>query len=279
MSDDEQHSSWLDKLSQTFSSEPQNREDLLQVMKQAIKRKIIDDDAFAMIEGVLDVADQQVRDIMIPRTQMAMVQHDESIKSLLEKVVCASHSRFPVVGEHKDDVIGILLAKDLLKYFIDPKQAFNIKDFLRPAYFVPESKRLDTLLTEFRQSHNHMAIVVDEYGGTSGVVTIEDVLEEIVGDIEDEFDDESKEMVTQLAEHHYRVDALLEVEDFNDHFHTELDEAAFDTIGGVVTAQFGYVPRLNESIVISDIEFTITAADDRRVIMLELQFPDITGRD
>ncbi len=279
MSDDEHSSSWLDKLSQTFSSEPHNREDLLHVLKQAIKRKIIDEDAFAMIEGVLDVANQQVRDIMIPRTQMAMVYHDECIESLLEKMVSASHSRFPVIGEHKDDVIGILLAKDLLRYFIEPKAPFDIKTFLRPAYFVPESKRLDTLLTEFRQSHNHMAIVVDEYGGTSGVVTIEDVLEEIVGDIEDEFDDEEKEMITKLSDHHYRINALLEVEDFNDYFHSQLDEDAFDTIGGVITAQFGYVPRVNETLTIDDIQFTITAADERRVIMLELHLTQSTNRD
>jgi len=281
MSDDEQSSSWLDKLSQTFSSEPHNRNDLVQILQQAIKRKIIDEDAFAMIEGVLNVADRQVRDIMIPRTKMSMVHHDhdEGIESLLEKVVGASHSRFPVVGAHKDDVIGILIAKDLLKYFTYPKQPFNILELLRPAYFVPESKRLDTLLTEFRQSHNHMAIVVDEYGGTSGVVTIEDVLEEIVGDIEDEFDAEEKEMIIKLSDQHYRVDAMVAVEDFNDYFHTKLDEDSFDTMGGIITAHFGYVPKPNETLIIDNISFTITAADDRRVIMLELQLPNDSNCD
>ena len=268
--DDSDSASWLSKLAHSFSTEPSNKKELLQILKDAVKRNLIDDEALEMIQGVMNVSDMQVRDIMIPRAQIALVEKDNSLDDILTTVVEASHSRFPVIGDRQDDVVGILLAKDLLRHFTNPSQTFDISQYLRPAHFVPESKRLDVLLHEFRESRNHMAIVIDEYGGIAGVVTIEDVIEEIVGDIEDEFDDEHQPAIKPLDDHKYQVGAQTMLEDINQYFGTHFSDEQFDTIGGMVMSQFGRVPSVNESTKLGKLEITVTQADQRRLVQLQV---------
>src|SRR5262245_31792685 len=234
---------WLRKIGQTLG-EPQDRDDLVAILRAAGERGVIDDDACTMLEGVLEVADLQVRDIMVPRGQMISVRRDDLPARLVPTVVESGHSRFPVMDEDKDDIIGILLAKDLLRmYAAGNKERFDIREYMRPAVFVPESKRLNVLLKEFRRNRNHMAIVVDEYGGVSGLVTIEDVIEQIVGEIDDEFDVEDDQNIRKEADRQYTVRGITRIEEFNEYFGSQLsEEEGFDTVAGLVMKELGRLP-------------------------------------
>src|SRR5574337_177484 len=255
----------LERLSGLLAREPENREDLLAVLRGAFERRLIDADALSMIEGVLAVSEATVRDIMIPRAQMDCVSIDDEPPEFMELILETRHSRFPVIGESKDDVVGILLAKELLNYYANP-EAFNLREILRPAVFVPESKRLNVLLREFRANRNHIAIVVDEYGGVSGLVTIEDVIEQIVGDIEDEYDyDESHDNIIPEANGHFRVKAQTEIADFNAQFGTHFEDDDFDTIGGLLLKSFGHLPKRGEVTSLEGFRFRVLRADSRRL--------------
>jgi magnesium and cobalt transporter len=261
----------LERLSAFLTREPEDREELLELLHGAFERKLLDADALSMIEGVMSVSEMTVRDIMIPRSQMDVVGEDDDPADFMPLVIERRHSRFPVIGENKDDVVGILLAKELLNYYANP-EAFDLGDTLRPAVFVPESKRLNVLLREFRANRNHMAIVVDEYGGVSGLVTIEDVLEQIVGDIEDEYDfDENEDNIIAETLGRYRVKAQTEIADFNAHFGTDFADDEFDTVGGLVLQAFGRLPKRAETVVIGDFRFRVVRADSRRLHTLEVE--------
>ncbi|MDP2792726.1 MAG: transporter associated domain-containing protein [Sulfurisoma sp.] len=256
--------SLLERLSHLLLREPEDREQLLDLMRGAFERNLLDSDALSIIEGALQVSDMQVRDIMVPRAQMDVIDVDDSPEKIAETVIEAAHSRFPVIGENRDDVIGILLAKELLRFFAGKE--FDLRDTLRPAVFIPESKRLNVLLREFRASRNHMAIVVDEYGGVAGLVTIEDVLEQIVGDIEDEYDfDEAADNIVLDNAGHYRVKAQTEVADFNQAFGTNFSDEECDTVGGLLIAHLGRLPKRNEMIQLDGLRFQVLRADSRRV--------------
>jgi magnesium and cobalt transporter len=251
--------------------EPQDREQLVELLRDAEQRNLLNPDALAMIEGVLQVSEMQVRDIMIPRSQMAIIEREAQLSELLPVVIEAGHSRYPVIGENKDEVIGMLLAKDLLSFTAGGEaERFNLRDILRPAVFVPESKRLDVLLKEFRSSRNHMAIVVDEYGGVAGLVTIEDVLEQIVGEIEDEYDFDETAAILKLNDNEFTVKALTPIDEFNEYFGTDYSDEEFDTIGGVVMNSFGHVPKRNEIVVLDELQFRVMRADKRRVHLLKV---------
>ena len=254
----------LERLAALLMREPEDREELLTLLRGAFERKLLDADALSIIEGAMQVSDMQVRDIMVPRSQMDVVSIDHAVEKITEFAIETSHSRFPVIGEHKDDVIGILLAKDLLRFFAGKE--FDLRDSLRPAVFVPESKRLNVLLREFRASRNHMAIVVDEYGGVAGLVTIEDVLEQIVGDIEDEYDfDEAADNIVRDNTGRFRVKATTEIGDFNEAFATSFPDDDFDTVGGMVIHHLGRLPKRNEALIIGELRFQVLRADSRRV--------------
>ncbi len=266
--------SWLRRLLESLAGEPQDLEELSEVLTDARERGLIDTDVFAMLEGVLQVSEIQVRDVMVPRSQMVVIQRDEPPERILPVVVESGHSRFPVVGEDRDEVAGILLAKDLLRYFADGGEGqFDIRECVRPAVFIPESKRLNVLLKEFRVSHNHMAIVVDEYGGVSGLLTIEDVLEQIVGDIGDEYDVDEGEGIRKEAERVFAVPALTRIEEFNSTFGTRFSDEEFDTIGGLVLHELGRMPRRGEAIEIGGIELKVVRADRRRIETLRVTTP------
>ncbi|KFX67519.1 magnesium transporter [Pseudomonas taeanensis MS-3] len=263
--------SWLNKLTQAFAHEPKNRQELLEVLREAHQNKLLDSEALAIVEGAIQVADLQVRDIMVPRSQMISIKANQMPKEFLPSIIEAAHSRYPVVGESLDDVIGILLAKDLLPLvMLDEQPSFNIKDLLRPATFVPESKRLNVLLREFRANHNHMAVVIDEYGGVAGLVTIEDVLEQIVGDIEDEHDVEEDSYVKPLPSGDFLVKALTPIDNFNEAFACEFSDNEFDTVGGLVMSAFGHLPKRNEVTEIGEFRFRVLNADSRRIHLLRL---------
>ncbi|WP_428034859.1 HlyC/CorC family transporter [Amphritea sp.] len=268
-----QSKSWLGKLTQIFSDEPKTREDLLADLKDATDENVLDQEAFSIIEGAMQVADQQVRDVMIPRSQMVVVEADQTPKEFLPIIISSAHSRFPVIGENPDDILGVLLAKDLLSLILEDNnlENFDIKQHVRKATFIPESKRLNVLLKEFRATRNHMAIVVDEYGGVSGVITIEDVLEQIVGQIEDEHDVEDDEgNIKPFDDNGYIVKALTPIEDFNEFFDTGMPDDDFDTIGGLVTQKFGHLPRKDETVEIDAFTFKILSADNRRIRLLQV---------
>lgn len=263
--------SWLDRLSGMFHREPQDRSQLMDILRLAVSKDIIDTDALTMIEGVLQVSEIQVRDIMVPRSQMVVVDQNSQPKEFLPIMIESQHSRFPVIGENRDEVIGILLAKELLRFTFTGETNFNIRSVLRPALFIPESKRLNVLLKEFRLNRNHMAIVVDEYGGISGLVTIEDVLEQIVGEIEDEYDiDDISTYIRKLSNNLYTVKALTPIERFNEYFDADFSDENFDTIGGVVMQQFGKLPKKGDSIQIEDFHFKVLHADNRRIRLLRV---------
>jgi len=263
--------SWIDKLSQALLGEPRDREQLVHVLREAQIRGLFDADAQSMIEGVLQVAEMQARDIMIPRSQMVVVSRDASPEQLVQVAIESGHSRFPVVGESRDEVVGVLLAKDLLRYSSKPDgEHFSIREILRPAVFVPESKRLNVLLKDFRASRNHMAVVVDEYGGVAGMVTIEDVLEQIVGEIEDEHDIDEETFIRKFSEVNYAVKALTPIEDFNEYFGTAFSDEEFDTIGGLVTAQLGRLPKRGETVLLENMSFQIIRADNRRLHLMKV---------
>ncbi len=261
---------WLERLGQVLHGEPRDREELFELLQDAHQRNLLDSDALRMIDGVMSVSEMQARDIMIPRSQMAVVAWDAPLEEFLPTIIETAHSRFPVIGETRDEVLGILLAKDLLP-FVASAESFNIREVLRPALFIPESKRLDALLKEFRSSRNHMAIVVDEYGGVAGLVTIEDVLEQIVGEIEDEHDIEDEETeILSVGENRHAVRALTDIEDFNAYFRTSLSDEEFDTVGGLVLSRFGRMPKRGESVVMEGYRFTVVRADNRRIHLLEV---------
>lgn len=263
--------SWMEKLAGLFSQDPKNRSELLTLLNDAGDRGIIDHEALSIIEGAVQVADMQVREIMIPRSQMVCVDEDQEPRDFLPKVIESAHSRFPVIGDTKDEIIGILLAKDLLPLILQNGK-FNIKDHLRPATFIPESKRLNVLLKEFRTNRNHMAIVIDEFGGVAGLVTIEDVLEQIVGDIEDEHDVDEDSFIKPVEEQErtFIVKALTPIEDFNEHFDSRFSDEEFDTIGGIVMQEFGHMPKRNESVEISGLRFDVLNSDGRRIRLLRV---------
>ena len=264
--------SWLDKLSFFLSDRPSNKEELLERIRQAEEDQILDREALDTIEGALQMSHMQVRDIMVPRPQMAVVKADQSTQEFMQTITETSHSRFPVIGESPDDVLGILLAKDLLPLaFAKQMDNFDLNAMLRKPIFVPESKRLSILLNEFRTNRYHMAIVLDEYGGVAGLVTIEDVLEQIVGEIEDETDAEEDDgNIRPFSDKGFLVKALTTIEDFNEHFGTYYDETEFDTIGGIITQQFGHLPAKDENIQVGDLNFLILAADNRRIRLMQV---------
>ena len=263
--------SWLDRLTHFISGEPQTKSDLEDVLSLAEEHEIIDQDARKIMEGALLVTNMQVRDIMIPRAQMIVIDSDESVQEALPKIIDAGHSRFPVIGEGMDDVIGILLAKDLLPLVESDSAPPALRQLMRPVIAVPESKRLNVLLREFRQNRNHMAIVIDEYGGIAGLITIEDVLEEIVGEIEDETDVAEKKPIRPMSDGTFFVEALTAIDDFNAFFDTEFSDDEFDTIGGVVVNAFGQLPSRNQSIQLNDFEFSVIRADERRLSSLRVR--------
>ena len=263
--------SWLDRLSHFISGEPQTKSDLEDVLSLAEEHEIIDQDARKIMEGALLVTNMQVRDIMIPRAQMIVIDSDESVQEALPKIIDAGHSRFPVIGEGMDDVIGILLAKDLLPLVESDSAPPALRQLMRPVIAVPESKRLNVLLREFRQNRNHMAIVIDEYGGITGLITIEDVLEEIVGEIEDETDVAEKKPIRPMSDGTFFVEALTAIDDFNAFFDTEFSDDEFDTIGGVVVNAFGQLPSRNQSIQLNNFEFSVIRADERRLSSLRVR--------
>ncbi len=263
--------SWLDRLTHFISGEPQTKSDLEDVLSLAEEHEIIDQDARKIMEGALLVTNMQVRDIMIPRAQMIVIDSDESVQEALPKIIDAGHSRFPVIGDGMDDVIGILLAKDLLPLVESDSAPPALRELMRPVIAVPESKRLNVLLREFRQNRNHMAIVIDEYGGIAGLITIEDVLEEIVGEIEDETDVAEKKPIRPMNDGTFFVEALTAIDDFNAFFDTEFSDDEFDTIGGVVVNAFGQLPSRNQSIQLNDFEFSVIRADERRLSSLRVR--------
>jgi magnesium and cobalt transporter len=259
------------RLTKWLTRAPADNEQLQAALHDAQMNNLFDADALAMIEGVLQVDDMQVRDIMIPRTQVVMLERDASRDVLIRTIVESGHSRFPMISDSRDEVVGILLAKDLLLYAFERNDGrLNVRDILRPAIFVPESKRLNVLLKEFRSSRNHMAIVVDEYGGIAGMVTIEDVLEQIVGEIEDEHDVEEEDTIRKHSEMHYTIKALTPVEDFNEYFGMALPDNEFDTIGGLVVHEIGHLPKRGERAVLGNLLFKVLRADSRRIHMLQL---------
>jgi len=267
-----QHKSWLERLTDLFSDDPQNRQDIKVILREAAERSIVDSDTLNILEGALQVSEMQVRDIMIPRSQMTHINIDEPLKDYLHKIIDSAHSRFPVMGEGQDEVLGIMLAKDLLPLILnDNREHFSLKEILRPTTFVPESKRLNVLLREFRATRNHMAIVVDEFGSVAGLVTIEDVLEQIVGEIEDEHDyDEDDTMIKEVEDGIHMVKALTPIEDFNEHFDASYPSDEFDTIGGIVIHHFGRVPECNESIRIDNWQFKVVNGTSRQINLLEV---------
>ena len=272
----------LERLGHIFQAEPKDREALVEVLRDAHQRGLMDSNALAMIEGVLDVSELQVRDIMIPRSQMAVVERGAALEEFLPTIVEAGHSRFPVIGENRDEVLGLLLAKDLLPFAAQGGEAFNIREVLRPAFIVPESKRLNILLKEFQASRNHMAIVVDEYGGVAGLITIEDVIEQIVGEIADEHDIEDEETdILPDGEGRYTVRALTPIDDFNEFFGSDLSDEEFDTVGGVVVNAFGHLPKRDEAVQFKGFRFAVLRADNRQVHLLEVEpmAPDEEAED
>ncbi|HEX9395225.1 MAG TPA: transporter associated domain-containing protein [Burkholderiales bacterium] len=260
--------SLLERLSLLLMREPGDREQLVKLLRSAHSRNLLDADALSIIEGALTVSEMQVRDIMIPRAQVDFIDINEPVETFIPQVISTAHSRFPVIDQNRDDVIGILLAKDLLRHYAGEEE-FNVREMLRPAVFVPEAKRLNVLLREFRASRNHMAIVADEYGGVAGLVTIEDVLEQIVGEIEDEYDfDEASDNILPEPGGRFRVKALTQVADFNAAFNTRFSDQTADTVGGLVIAHLGRLPKRGESIVIEGLRFQVLRADSRRVYTL-----------
>jgi magnesium and cobalt transporter len=255
---------WFERLSVALLRKPEDRDHLIELLRFACERKLMDADALSMILGVLQVSETTVRDIMIPRAHMVVIEASDPPEKFIPFVIETAHSRFPVIGENKDDVLGILLAKDLVRY--TQGHEFDLKKILRPAVFVPESKRLNVLLKEFRTNRNHIALVVDEYGGVSGLVTIEDVLEQIVGEIEDEFDlDETKGNIVPDGAGRYRVKAMTEINDFNEAFNTDYSGEDYDTVGGLVLAELGRMPKRGEKIRLPGLSIQVLRADGRKL--------------
>ncbi|MCW8878202.1 MAG: CBS domain-containing protein [Kangiellaceae bacterium] len=269
--------SWFEKLTQLFHDTPQDRAQLVEVLKSAEENSLINPELLSMMLGVMHISELQARDIMIPRPEMVVIDEDMDFPTMLNIVVESGHSRFPVIGDNRDDIEGIILAKDLLHFSslseADSASRFMLKDYLRPAVIIPESKRLDTLLKEFRANRNHMAIVVDEYGGVAGLITIEDVLEQIVGDIEDEFDiDDEDDNIHQMGDNSFNVKARTEIEEFNQCFSTQLSDEEYDTIGGILMQAFGHMPARGESIQLENLVIEVVSADTRRIKLLRVRY-------
>ena len=272
---EESQDSWLRRLGKSLSGPLRSRDELLHVLAESKQEGLLDTDALKMIQGVLEVSETQVRDIMIPRAQMVVLDRDTAPADMLPEVIESGHSRFPVIGENKDEVVGILLAKDLLRLALrnndDTVSAeFDAREVVRPAVFIPESKRLDILLKEFRSSRNHMAIVVDEYGGVAGLVTIEEVLEEIVGEIDDEYDDAEGAFILRQGDNRYLVRALTPIEEFNRYFGSEFSDEEFDTVGGFVIHSFGHMPKRGESTVVDRFLFQVQRGDNRQIHLFQV---------
>jgi magnesium and cobalt transporter len=266
-----QEKSWLTKLLDGFSAEPKSREELLAIIREAAANKLLDQEVLSIIEGALDVADQQVREIMVPRSRMVVIKMDQQPCEFLPTVIESGHSRFPVIGESMDDVKGILLAKDLLQLIVNGTENFSLANIIRPANIIPESKRLNILLREFRENRYHMAMVIDEYGGIAGLVTIEDILEEIVGDIEDETDEDTEDtFIRAVSENEFVVKALTPIEDFNEYFRAGFSDEEFDTIGGIVTKAFGHLPVRNETTEVDGFQFRVLYSDSRQIHLLRV---------
>ncbi len=277
---DAEERTWLEKIADVFSGEPKSRDDLHDLLVEAERNEIIDRDALKIMEGALHVGDMQVREIMVARSQMEVFEADEPLQAILPRIIKTAHSRYPVIGENKDEVLGILLTKDLLPHILKGTADFDIKKILRLAVFIPESKRLNVLLREFRENRNHMAIVIDEYGGVAGLVTIEDVLEEIVGDIEDEYDVEDENNIKRVSETDYIVKALTPIEDFNEALNADLDDDEVDTIGGLLLRKLGHLPQRGEVTAIDRFQFKVMNADKRQIHLLRvspLQTDDKSG--
>jgi magnesium and cobalt transporter len=265
--------SWLERIIQSLIKEPKDRTRLLQLLRDAVKRNILDADSLNMIEGVLRVSEMQVRDVMIPRAQMIVIEGDATPESALPIVIESGHSRFPVIGDSRDEILGILLAKDLLPFKLNaPDQDFRIKQILRSVLFIPETKRLNILLKEFRVSRNHMAIVVDEYGGIAGLVTIEDLLEEIVGDIEDEFDAAEEPNIRLIKKNEFLVKALTPIDELNNYFDTHFSDEEFDTVGGLVLQQFNHLPKRGETTTLGKFKITVIQSSQRGIVLLRLAY-------
>lgn len=280
MSDDQQGNqpekkSFIKSLfSGLFQQEPKNREDLVEVIRNSEENELIDSDTKEMIEGVMEISELRVRDIMIPRPQIVFIDAEQPLDNCLDVIIESAHSRFPVIRDGKDTIEGILLAKDLLKFLRSDSEQFNMESILRPAVIVPESKRVDRMLKEFRSERFHMAIVVDEFGAVSGLVTIEDILEQIVGDIEDEFDEAEIEPIRQLSQHTYAVLALTDIAKFNAQFAADFNDEEVDTVGGLVMQAFGHLPTRGEEIELNGMMFKVTSADSRRLIQLRVTVSD-----
>lgn len=265
---------WLERLVNKFSGEPQSKEQLIELLRTLQTHHLINDDALFMLEGVLQVSEMQVRDIMIPRSHMSILSYQYSLNEIIEKITESGHSRFPVIDDDRDDVVGILLAKDLLQFCPQPEATFEYDDYIRPAIFIPESKRLNDLLKEFRRSRNHMAVVLDEYGGVAGLITIEDVLEQIVGDIDDEHDDDEEIDIREHGEGSYSVRALTSLSDFNQYFKLELEHEKIETIGGYVSSRMGHVPKRGDIFELKNLTFKVLKADQRQVHLLQVLLHD-----
>ena len=272
MGDDNSESpSWISRLKQAMHIGPENRQELLALIDNDTDLTFLDKQELSMLRGVLQVSSMQVREIMIPRSQMVVIERDAPRDKLLNAIVESGHSRFPVVGENRDEVVGMLLAKDVLRFLVgSPGEEFDLESSLRPATFIPVSKRLDTLLEEFRNGRNHIAIVVDEYGGIAGLLTIEDVLEQIVGDIDDEHDEEEAEPIVQLGPNTWVVLAHTRIEDFDEYFVVKFDKGEFETVAGMVMQAFGRLPRRGDKIVTGGLAITVVQADRRRIHSVEV---------
>jgi magnesium and cobalt transporter len=265
-----QEKTLLQKLWETFSPAPSNSEDVIEILRDAEDQSIIDTGALQIMEGALKVSDLQAREIMVPKSQMMVIEEDFTLEQILQVVIQSQHSRFPVIGESSDDIKGILLAKELLPLVLSGKESFDLHRMLRPATIIPESKRLNVLLQEFREQRYHMAIIVDEYGGVSGLLTIEDVLEEIVGEIEDETDEHEAEQIIQMSENAYSVEAITTIDDFNEFFDVGFSDDDFDTVGGLVISAFGHLPNIGENTKISQFDFKVLNCDNRKITLLEV---------
>ena len=261
---------WLERILTAFTNEPQNQKQLLDLLKNLRNHQLVGNDELTMIEGVLQVSDMQVRDIMIPRGQMTVLEHEDTLPEIIEKITESGHSRFPVIDDDKDDVVGILLAKDLLQISLEDTSEFEINDYIRPASFIPESKRLNVLLKEFRLKRSHMAMIVDEYGGVSGLVTIEDVLEQIVGKIDDEHDDDDEVDIQPHGANRFSVRALTPLQDFNEFFETDYASEDVETIGGYLLGHIGHLPERGETLVLGNLTFKVMNADSRQVHMFQV---------
>lgn len=264
--------SWRERLLNLLQIAPHDRDELMQVLRKGQQGGLFDANTLGMLEGVLDVTEMHVEEIMIPRAQMAVVRRDDDLSTLITEVVTSGFSRYPVIGEHRDEIVGILIAKDLLRYFpgAGVRQGFNLRDILRPANFVPEGKRLNVLLREFQSSRSHLAIVVDEYGGVSGLVTIEDILEQIVGEIEDEHDEREEDNIIQSGEHRYLVKGSTDIEEFNAVLGAHFADDEFDTVAGLLMDAFGHLPHRGERARLDHYEFTVMRADNRRIHLVQV---------